>query len=55
MPVRTLAPKGVDLVGWSPHRLKEEKSANEDTGSQKGKIVTSHISRGGEQTGGKVF
>ena len=48
MPVRTLAPKGVDL-GAVPHRLEEGKSASEDAGPQRGWIVMSHIDWGGDQ------
>ena len=35
MPVKTLAPKGVDL-GVVPHQLEEGKSASEDARSRKG-------------------
>ena len=48
MPVRTLAPNGVDLVGV-PHQLEKEKSSSEDVGPRRGWIVTSHIGWGGEQ------
>jgi len=41
-------------MGWFwgvvPHQLEEGKSANENTGSQRGWIVMSHIGWGGEQT-----
>ena len=48
MPIRTLAPKGVDLEAV-PRRLEEGNSANEDTGPRRGWIVMSHIGWEGEQ------
>ena len=49
MPVRTLAPKGMDL-GAVRHRLEEGKSASEDAGLEGEWIVMSHVGWGGEQT-----
>ena len=48
MPVRTLAPKGVDLV-VVPHRLENGMSASDDAGPEGGWIVMSHIDWGEEQ------
>ena len=42
------APKGGGLGG--PHRLEKGTSVNENVGSQRGWIVRSHISWGGEQS-----
>ena len=48
MPIRTLAPKGVDLEGV-PHRLEKGTSVSENAGPKRGWIVMSHIGWGGEQ------
>ena len=47
MPVRTLAPKRVDL-GAVPHRLEEGKSASENAGP--GGVVDCDVSSGGSGT-----
>ena len=49
MPVRTLAPKEVDL-GVVPHRLEEGKSASEDVGPRRGVDYDVPHLLGGEQT-----